>query len=303
MANMHEIKERIKSVSDIKKITNAMYLISSSKLKKARKSLDATEPYFSKLLYAMRSILSRVPEEAGEIVFFDTRKQIPPEKRSRLIIVITADKGMCGAYNHNVIKEAESMISETGMNYLSVMGQVGRMYFQRLDKKDNITLDKNFFYTTQNPTLYRARNIAEEVLERFEKGEVDDVYVVYTDMESSAECTVRVQQLLPLDVTHFIKSDKDVTKHHEAEFYPNIEAVMCHLIPNFMKGLIYGTMVESFCSEQQARMSAMDSATTSAKDMLHTLSLQYNRARQAAITQEITEICSGSEAQTSGGNF
>ena len=284
MANMHEIKERIKSVSDIKKTTNAMYLISSSKLKKARKSLDATEPYFSKLLYAMRSILSRVPEEAGEIVFFDTRKQIPPEKRSRLIIVITADKGMCGAYNHNVIKEAESMISETG-------------------KKDNITLDKNFFYTTQNPTLYRARNIAEEVLERFEKGEVDDVYVVYTDMESSAECTVRVQQLLPLDVTHFIKSDKDVTKHHEAEFYPNIEAVMCHLIPNFMKGLIYGTMVESFCSEQQARMSAMDSATTSAKDMLHTLSLQYNRARQAAITQEITEICSGSEAQTSGGNF
>ena len=147
MANMHEIKERIKSVSDIKKITNAMYLISSSKLKKARKSLDATEPYFSKLLYAMRSILSRVPEEAGEIVFFDTRKQIPPEKRSRLIIVITADKGMCGAYNHNVIKEAESMISETGMNYLSVMGQVGRMYFQRLDKKDNITLDKNFFNT------------------------------------------------------------------------------------------------------------------------------------------------------------
>jgi len=107
MANMHEIKERIKSISDIKKITNAMYLISSSKLKKARKSLDATEPYFSKLLYAIRSILSRVPEEADEIVFFDTRKQIPPEKRSRLIIVITADKGMCGAYNHNVIKEAE----------------------------------------------------------------------------------------------------------------------------------------------------------------------------------------------------
>lgn len=303
MANMHEIKERIKSVSDIKKITNAMYLISSSKLKKARKDLDATEPYFYKLLYAMRSILSRTPEEAEELEFFDERLHIPPEKRKQLLIVITADKGMCGAYNHNVIQKAESMISETGMNYISVMGQVGRMYFQRLDKKDNITLDKSFFYTTQNPTLYRAKSIANEILTRFQKGEVDDVYVVYTDMQKSSEYEVRALQVLPMDVTHFVKSDKDITKHHEAEFYPDIEGVMRHLIPNFMKGVIYGTMVESFCSEQQARMSAMDSATTSAKDMLHTLSLQYNRARQAAITQEITEICSGSEAQNSGGNF
>lgn len=303
MSNMHEIKERIKSVSDIKKITNAMYLISSSKLKKARKDLDATEPYFYKLLYAMRSILSRTPEEADELEFFDERLHIPHEKRKQLLIVITADKGMCGAYNHNVIQKAESMISETGLNYISVMGQVGRIYFQRLDKKENITLDKSFFYTTQNPTLYRAKSIANEILTRFQKGEVDDVYVVYTDMLNSSEYEVRAMRVLPMDVTNFVKSDNDVTRHHEAEFYPDIKGVMGHLIPNFMKGVIYGAMVESFCSEQQARMSAMDSATTSAKDMLHTLSLQYNRARQAAITQEITEICSGSEAQNSGGNF
>ena len=106
----------------------------------------------------------------------------------------------------------------------------------------------------------------------------------------------KVQQLLPLNVNNFVTSEEDVTRHHEATFYPTVEAVMEHLTPNFMKGLIYGAMVESFCSEQQARMSAMDSATTSAKDMLQTLSLQYNRARQAAITQEITEISSGAEA-------
>ena len=106
----------------------------------------------------------------------------------------------------------------------------------------------------------------------------------------------KVQQLLPLNVNNFVTSKEDVTRHHEATFYPTVEAVMEHLTPNFMKGLIYGAMVESFCSEQQARMSAMDSATTSAKDMLQTLSLQYNRARQAAITQEITEISSGAEA-------
>ncbi len=291
MANMHEIRERIKSINDIKKITNAMYLISSSKLKKARKDLDATEPYFDKLLYSMRSILSRIPEEADELTFFDEREHIPADKRKQALLIITADKGMCGAYNHNVLQKAESFISETGMNYLYVMGQVGRMYFGRKQKSDNIKLADSFFYTTQNPTLYRARSIAEELMEKFESGEVDDVYMVYTDMEKANDYEVRVQQILPLDVTHFVRDEQDVTKHHEAEFFPGVEAVMRHLIPNFMKGLIYGAMVESFCSEQQARMTAMDSATTSAKDMLSTLSLQYNRARQAAITQEIAEIC------------
>lgn len=294
MAKMNEIRERIKSINDIKKITNAMYLISSSKLKKARKDLDATEPYFDKLLYAMRSILSRVPEEAEELTFFDEREHIPQEKRKQALLIITADKGMCGAYNHNVIEKAEAVMSETGMNYLYVMGQVGRMYFQRKAKAENIELAESFFYTTQNPTLYSARSIAEELMEKFRSGEVDDVYMVYTDMQKASEYEVRIQQILPLDVTHFVPVGEEAAKHHEAEFFPDIESVMRHLIPNFMKGLIYGAMVESFCSEQQARMTAMDSATTSAKDMLSTLSLQYNRARQAAITQEISEICGNS---------
>ena len=291
MANMHEIRERIKSISDIKKITNAMYLISSSKLKKARKDLDATKPYFERLLYAMRSILSRVPEEANEIECFNKRLHIPPEERKQALLIITADKGMCGAYNHNVLAKAESLMSNTRMNYLYVMGQVGRMYFKRKANAENIVLADSFFYTTQNPTLYRARSIAEELMEQFTSGMVDDVYVVYTDMNKGSDFEIRVQHILPLDVTHFVRSDTDITRHHEAEFFPNTKAVMDHLMPNFMKGLIYGAMVDSFCSEQQARMTAMDSATTSATDMLQSLSLQYNRARQAAITQEISEIC------------
>lgn len=295
MANMHEIRERIKSINDIKKITNAMYLISSSKLKKARKDLDNTEPYFDKLLYAMRSILSRAPEEADELTFFDEREHIPQEKRKQAILIITADKGMCGSYNHNVLQQAEEFIKGAGKSYLYVMGQVGRMYFARKQKSGNIKLADSFFYTTQNPTLYRARSIAEELMECFRRGDVDDVYMIYTDMEKGNDYEVRVQQILPLDVTHFVRTEGDVTKHHEAEFFPDVETVMNHLLPNFMKGLIYGAMVESFCSEQQARMTAMDSATTSAKDMLSTLSLQYNRARQAAITQEIAEICGDSQ--------
>lgn len=297
MANMYEIRERIQSIRDIMKITNAMYLISSSKLKKARKDLMATEPYFNKLLYAMRSILSRAPAEAEEeLLFFDERTHIPESKRKKAFLIITADKGMCGSYNHNVIQAAEQAMEGTEMSHLFVMGQVGRMYFQRKAEKGKLRVEPEFFYSTQNPYLYRARSIAESLMERFRSGEADDVYIVYTKMVNAVEFEPHVQQLLPLDVTHFVTSNADVTKHHEAEFYPNIEAVMQHLIPNFMKGLIYGAMVESFCSEQQARMTAMDSATTSAKDMLSALSLQYNRARQAAITQEISEVCGGASA-------
>ena len=151
-------------------------------------------------------------------------------------------------------------------------------------------------YTTQNPTLYRSRRIAEQMLKAFDEGKLDDVYIIYTDMVSSIAFEPKILQLLPLDAEHFVQSAGEITKHHEAVFSPSPNIVMEHLTPNFMKGMIYGAMVDSFCSEQQARMSAMDSATTSAKDMLQDLSLQYNRARQAAITQEITEIVSGANS-------
>ena len=295
MSNMREIRDRIKSINDIMKITNAMYLISSSKLKKAKKDLTATEPYFDKLLYAMRSILSRAPEDI-DMRFFDGRPEITADKRKKAFIIITADKGMCGSYNHNVIKKAESEMEQCESAHLFVMGQVGRMYFQRKARAGELDVDAEFIQTTQNPTLYRAMKIAVQMLELFEQKKVDDVYIVYTKMLNSMTFEPKVQRLLPLNVHNFVTSDADITRHHEATFYPTVEAVMEHLTPNFMKGLIYGAMVESFCSEQQARMTAMDSATTSAKDMLQSLSLQYNRARQAAITQEITEVVSGANS-------
>ncbi len=293
MSNMHEIRDRIKSINDIMKITNAMYLISSSKLKQTRKDLAATQPYFEKVVYAMRSILSRVPEDI-DMRYFNKRETISGEKRKVGYIVITADKGLCGSYNHNVIKLTEEKIAEPGEMHLYVMGQVGRMYFQKSARRGDLDIDTEFIYTTQNPTLYRARRIAEQMLKAFEDHQLDDVYLIYTRMTSSMVYEPRVLQLLPLESAHFVQQEGEITRHHEAEFFPSPNRVMEQLTPNFMKGLIYGAMVESFCSEQQARMTAMNSATTSAKDMLADLSLQYNRARQAAITQEITEIVGGS---------
>ena len=293
---MREIRERIASIQQILKITNAMYLMSSSKLKKARKSLDATEPYFYKLQETINSVLEHTPHTRQ--AYFDRRTNIPEEKRKKGYIVITADKGLCGSYNHNIIKYAEQKLDEAAdINncYLFVMGQVGRMHFQRrMRNNKQASLDGEFLYTTQNPTIYRAMEIAKIVLNKFENHELDEVYLLYTDMVNSNLQETRTLRLLPFERKHFGKAaDGTMKKLPKASFVPSPEKVMEFLIPQYAKGIIYGAMVEAFCCEQQSRMTAMDAATTSAKDMIKDLSLMYNRARQAAITQEITEVVSG----------
>ena len=296
MANMREIRERIASIQQILKITNAMYLMSSSKLKKARKSLEATEPYFYKLQETIESVLEHTPHTRQ--MYFDRRSDIPPEKRKKGYIVVTADKGLCGSYNHNILKYTEQELAKSAdisNCYLFVIGQVGRQYFTNRNRNSSkASVDGEFLYTTQNPTLYRAMEIAQLILDKFENSELDEVYVLYTDMVNSNLQETRTVQLLPFERRHFGKSpDGTMRKLPKASFLPSPEEVMSHLIPNYAKGIIYGAMVEAFCCEQQSRMTAMDAATTSAKDMIKDLSLLYNRARQAAITQEITEVCGG----------
>ncbi len=287
MANIIEIRTRMKSIQEIMKITNAMYLISSSKLKKARKSLNATLPYFEKLQSTIEDILIRTPHMHQ--VYFDRREEIAPEDRKIGYVVITADKGLAGSYNHNVIKRAEEEMAKNKNNYLFVVGQVGRQYFTR----KNVQIDLEFLYTAQNPTMYRARNMSETILELFEKGHLDDVYIIYTKMITSMKSEVECVRVLPLERKKF---ERRAAGYQHAKFEPSPEEVMNHLIPNYIKGLIFGMLVESFSSEQNARMMAMESATTSAKDLIKELDLLYNRARQTAITQEITEIISGAKS-------
>lgn len=287
MANTREIRTRIKSIQDIMKITNAMYLISSSKLKKARKNLQATEPYFEGLQSTIHDILVRTPHM--DHIFFERRKEIEPSDRKIGFLVVTADKGLAGSYNHNVIKMAEKEMSKSKNNVLFVVGQVGRQYFMR----KGVDVDCEFLYTAQDPTLYRAENISEAIIELFKNRRLDDVYVVYTKMITSMKAEVQLGKLLPFERKKF---ERRAAGYQHAKFEPSPETVMDHLVPNYIKGLIFGVLVESFSSEQNARMTAMEAATTSAKDMLRSLELQYNRARQAAITQEITEIVSGAKS-------
>jgi len=288
---MREIRSRMKSIQDIMKITNAMHLISSSKLKKARKNLAATEPYFEKLQTTIHEILLCSPETL--YTEFTEREEIADVDKKRGYIVITADKGLAGAYNHNIIKLAEEQLKRGQNNFIFTVGQVGRRYFT----KKRVTVDVEFLYTAQNPTLHRARVIAGTIIDLYRKKELDEVYIIYTKMITPMKSEAQMLQVLPLKKENFEHAPvrESMSDTDTAVFSPSPEKVMSKVVPNYIKGLIYGALVEAFSSEQNERMMAMDAATTSAKEMISELSLLYNRARQASITQEITEIASGAK--------
>ena len=159
-------------------------------------------------------------------------------------------------------------------------------------------MDGSFRYTVQKPTMHRARMISEEVIRGFLEREVDEVHIIYTQMQNAVVMEAVNMQLLPLKKTSFSPLQIPAEIHQEEiEMFPSAEGVLDTMIPNYLTGVIYGCLVEAYASEHNARMTAMQSSTDSAKKMLQDLSIQYNRARQAAITQEITEVCSGAKAQ------
>ena len=291
MAGAREIQSRMRSIKDTMKITNAMYMVSSSKLQKARRTLKNTEPYFEMIQDSLAKILDIAPDAGNE--YFDKRKNKDASTRTAGYLVITADKGLAGAYNHNVIKLAESKMAEDGPDMLFIVGQLGRHYFEKKD----IPVDIDFRYTAQNPTMNRARHIARRLVTLFEAEELDDLYVIYTKVVNSMSFEAVCKKILPLKEEKIEFQDTElVDKYDEAVFVPDAETVFKHIVPDYVTGFIFGALVESFCAEHNARMMAMQSATDSATEMLRELSIAYNRARQAAITQEITEVVSGSKA-------
>lgn len=291
MANAREIQGRIRSIKDTMKITNAMYMVSSSKLQKARRDLKNTEPFFYLVQDSLAKILDASPE-AGN-AFFDTRDYRKGANRTVGYLVITADKGLAGAYNHNIIKLTEDIAKNEEADMLFVVGQLGRHYFE----KKNIPIDISFNYTAQNPTMNRARHIAEKMAELFLNKKIDDLYVIYTRMVNSMTVEATAKKILPLTEDKIQKQENGLVEHYQnAEFMPDAKTAFNKIVPDYITGFIYGALVESFCSEHNARMMAMQTATDSAKDMIRELSIQYNRARQAAITQEITEVVGGARA-------
>lgn len=291
MANAREIQSRMRSIKDTMKITNAMYMVSSSKLQKARRDLKNTEPYFYLIQDSLAKILDAAPEAGNS--FFDKRPGKKGKGRTVGYLVITADKGLAGAYNHNVIKLAESIAENEENDMLFVVGQLGRHYFE----KKNVPIDIHFNYTAQNPTMNRARHIAGRIADLFLENKIDEVYVIYTKMVNSMTVEAVSKKILPLREDDIEKQENDLTEHYEnASFLPDARTVFNRIVPDYLTGFIYGALIESYCSEHNARMMAMQTATDSASTMIKELDIQYNRARQAAITQEITEVVGGSRA-------
>lgn len=289
MANSREIKSRMNSIKDTMKITNAMYMVSSSKLQKAKRDLKNTEPYFYMIQDSLAKILDAVPDAGNK--FFDRRDY---KKDNKIVgyLVITADKGLAGAYNHNIIKLAEKQMNKVNNSKLFIVGQLGRHYFE----KKGVDIDITFNYTAQNPTMNRARHIAGRLVDLFSEHKIDELYVIYTKMINSMTVEAVSQKVLPLKPEKIEMQDNELVRRYDnAAFLPDAATVFDKIVPDYITGFIYGALVESFCSEHNARMMAMQTATDSASSMIKDLSIQFNRARQAAITQEITEVVSGSK--------
>lgn len=296
MATIKEIKNRIKGVRDTQKIANAMYLIASTKLRKAKNELEKIRPYFD-ALESLNNDLGRIfasSEKLNSRYFYDEKNEKASGERngSYGALVITADKGLAGSYNHSVIKEAQRLLSEQPDTKLFVVGDYGRRFFSQR----RVPIERSFLYTAQNPTMNRAREINEVLLEAFNNGEMDKIYVIYTDLKSGLNTQVVTTRLLPFNC-HQANPLQEEELLTSFEMYPSIESVLESVVQSYLSGFIYSTLVAGFCSEQSARMSAMNSANQNAEKILELLTLQYNQVRQGAITQEITEISSGARAQ------
>ncbi|MBC8530144.1 ATP synthase F1 subunit gamma [Christensenellaceae bacterium NSJ-44] len=292
MQNITDIRHHIRTVEQTRQITRAMYLISVSKRRKAISMAAANTAYHKRVHEMMKEILQLAPNISHPFL----RKEHPQRTRTAYIVV-SGDKGMAGAYNHNVLNLATEHMAGRDEVYIFTVGNVAADYFQR----EGYRVDIEFLHTAQNPSLHNSRQIARQVLELYGMDVLDEVYVVYTEMVSAIVQTPRVERLLPVMLDDFSDvEDMEIHPNRELAYEPSPQEVFDTLVPQYLIGSLYGCLVQSFASEHSARMRAMDTATRNADEMLGKLRLQYNRARQAAITQELTEIAGAAESLLQG---
>ena len=295
MPSAKEIKSSMRGIRDTMKITKAMYMVSSMKVQKAKSKLAETAPYFDGLKRQIADILLHFPEIRH--LYFDNRaKDMMEAVKKKGFLIVTGDKGMAGAYNINVLKKAREVIGDSRDFKLFFIGEYGRHAFS--DMADHIVED--FHATAYNPSVYRARVLMEYLLEMYDKEELDEIHIIYTRMVNTLTEEVVTEQLLPLRTSSFLRASMkekgDMAKDGDYLIYPSPEQVLGSLTKNYVTGYLYGALTESFASEESARMFAMQTATDNGDKIMQDLSVQYNRMRQAAITQEITEVIGGAKA-------
>lgn len=283
--NMQDIKRRMKSVNSTEHITNAMKLVSAAKLRRAKATFEKTTEYFHYITESIHDIFNNV-SDIPEHYLAGNR-----EIKTTCYIIATSCRGLCGGFNANVIKAAEAEIqADWEKPVIVAVGTKGKEYFE----KRGYDIYSEYSAPPEDISFLETREISRPIIDMYNAGEIDEVMLIYTAFKSSLEQEVKCEMLLPFD----IENDPEILKHsQQVEYEPSVEAVFNYLVPKYVEIKIYGAIVESATCEHAARRMAMESATDNAREMLANLSLFYNRARQAAITDEIIEIVAGSEAQ------
>ncbi len=276
-SGIKEIRLRIKSVESTMQITKAMELVASAKLRRARERLDQARPYFEQVSETM-SAIAKANKEHDSIYL----KERATDRRC--YVVIAGDRGLAGGYNSNLLKHAAALIRKD-KDVVVPLGRKSAEYFS----KHGYNVIQASSGTVEGMRLSNCFDLSGELLRRFRKNEIDSVHLVYSSFVSMLSQEPSAKRILPLTIP-------DTGEHKPSNllaFEPSVGEVFDLITPQFVAGLIYGAVSESFASEQGARRTAMESATDNAEEMISTLGLVYNRARQAAITQEITEIVAG----------
>ncbi len=279
-AGLIEIKRRIKSVESTRKITKAMNVVATSKLRKVRKELKSSEDYYNLSEEIFNSLVASLPEDY-ENSFLNTNSN----DLDKLYIVMTSDTGLCGGFNGNVVNKLHEVLGNKESARIVVVGSKGISYM----RKYGFDTVREYVEIPDIPTIKEVRAIYDDAVFMFRNGEVGEVNLVFTKFESAIKQEVKIERLFPLE----IKSE--TSKQFLIE--PSLEEVLNSSLNIYFKCKIRRAMLHSKVSEQSARMTAMDGATKNANDILQSLKLKYNRIRQGMITQEISEIVGGAEAQ------
>jgi F-type H+-transporting ATPase subunit gamma len=285
MPSLKDIRKRIGSVKNTQQITKAMKMVAAARLRKAQEGIQTLRPYS----YRLRDVIAELVYRSD---FSDHPLLEQRESKNIEILVLTSDRGLCGGFNANINRATSRYIKENEKGHeqiaLDIVGRKGNEYFKRRE-----TPIKNYFEdVVANVNLENASTIAEKVMADFLEGELDAVYVIYNEFKSPITQEIVVEQLLPIVPASY----DDNANATDFIYEPSKEAIMDAVLPRHLTVQIYRMLLESLASEMGARMTAMDSATNNAGDLIDRLTLQYNRARQANITAELMEIISGAEA-------
>lgn len=281
--NMKDIKRRIKSVESTMQITKAMELVASSKLRKAKEKADKARPYFDALYETMCEIQAENPSFLSPF----TRKA--GEGKS-LLVVIAGDRGLAGGFNSNIFKLAQARVDELGGKDKTDIIAIGKKAVEYFGKREFNMLG-SYPDFSENIRIHQANDIAGEIVDKYVKGIYEKVELFYTEYVSSITQQAVTKKMLPVE----LDGQKKVSKALPI-YEPSAGQVFNHIVPRYVTGMIFGACVESFASEQASRRNAMENASDNASEMISSLSLMYNRARQASITQEITEIVGGANS-------